>query len=62
MTETSMKKEYKMFLMFLLGIFILVLGITFILVWWEDVMSLCRGIIGFVMAVGGLLVLYSIKK
>jgi len=62
MIDAPLKKEYKTFLMLLLGLFILILGVTFILVWWEDVVSLVRGVFGFALALGGLLVLYSIKK
>ena len=60
--KTPIKKEYKNFLMFLCGLFTLVLGITLVLLWWEDLIQFLRGITGFLLALGGLLILYSIKK
>ena len=62
MTKKPMKQEYKTFLKFLTGVFVLVLGVAFILVWWDDVAVLFRGTLGFAMALGGLLLLYSIRK
>lgn len=48
--------------MFAGGIFMLLVGVTSILVWWADVVSLVRGGFGIVLAVGGLLVMYTVKK
>ena len=44
------------------GVFVLLLGISLVLTWWRDVVVLFRGVIGMILAVAGLLVLYSIKK
>ena len=46
----------------LIGIFILVLGITLILVWRCEVMILLRGAMGICLALGGLLILYGLSK
>lgn len=46
----------------MLGSFILVLGITLILVWWPDVVALFRASIGMALALAGLLVLYSLNR
>ena len=52
----------KTLMRFLVGIFILILGITLILVWWKDVAALFRGVAGMILALGGLLVLYSVSS
>lgn len=44
------------------GIPLLIVGITLILVWWVDVVSIFRGGIGLALALAGLLVLYSANK
>jgi len=49
-------------LLFLTGGAVLVLGITLILVWWPDVVSFFKGLIGMTLSVGGLLLLYMIKE
>lgn len=54
-------KAYGKFLKMLAGFLVLVSGITMMLLWWPDFVRLCRGFIGFAAAIGGLLVLYSIK-
>lgn len=54
--------DYKKFIKFLVGSFILVLGMTLILLWWDDVAVLARGSIGFILAGGGLLTLYVLNK
>ncbi len=48
--------------LYLSGSFVLVLGNTLILVWWQDVAALFRGVAGIGLALAGLLVLYSLKK
>lgn len=49
-------------LLFLCGGVVLLLGITFILAWWQDVVSLFRGGIGIILALTGLMVLYMMKE
>lgn len=55
------KDEYKKFLRLISGFSILVVGVVFILIWWPDVVSFFRGFLGFAVAVGGLLILYSVN-
>lgn len=55
-------KKYKEFLLILLGVFVLILGMTLILVWWDDVVRLFRGFLGITFAIAGLLILYWVKK
>jgi len=38
MSKDNQKKQYKKFIMAVAGFFILILGITLILVWWANVM------------------------
>ena len=45
-----------------LGFTVLVAGITMVLVWWQDVVSLFKGAIGMGVALGGLLLLYMVKE
>ena len=54
----SEQNSYKNFLINLLGAFILVFGMTLVLVWWESVVDLFKGGVGMLLAVAGLLVLY----
>ena len=44
-----------------IGGFAAILGVTLILAWWPDVVSLFRGGVGIVLAVGGLLAIYSLN-
>jgi len=62
MSDEKDKENYPRFLKGLGGIFLLVLGITMVLIWWADVVSLFKGFLGMAMALAGLLVLYSLKK
>ena len=62
MAKDDQKNTYKKFLLFVIGFFILILGITLILLWWEDVLALCRGAVGVVLALAGLFALYAINK
>ena len=62
MTKNDQTNTYKKFIMLLVGFFILILGITLILSWWRDVVILFRGTIGIILALAGLLALYTIKK
>jgi len=54
-------KESKVALL-LIGLGFLIFGITLVLVWWQDVVSLFRGFIGVFIALLGLLVLYMVKE
>ena len=54
-------KESKLAL-FLSGGMFLVLGLTLVLIWWHDVVSLFRGFIGVLIALGGLMILYMVKE
>jgi hypothetical protein len=49
-------------LLFLFGAILLVLGITFVLIWWGDVVRLFKGFIGMFVALGGMLLLYMVKE
>jgi len=62
MAKKNESKIYKKFLLFIIGFFILVLGITLILVWFEQVAILFKGASGFILALGGLLMLYGLNK
>ena len=48
--------------MFFLGFGMLIIGIALILAWWPDVVRLFRGAVGFVLALAGLLTLYTVKE
>ena len=62
MSETAQKNRPKKFLFYLLGIFLLISGVTLILVWWPDVVRLFRGAGGIFLALVGLLILYAQKQ
>ena len=62
MSNDQFTKQYQNFLRGLLGCFILILGITLILKWWGDVVTIFKGLLGIGLALAGLLVLYSLKK
>jgi len=49
-------------LFLLIGSGILVVGITLVLIWWPEVVSLFKGFIGMALALGGLLVLYMVRE
>ena len=48
--------------LFALGSVILVLGIALVLRFWADVVLVFRAVIGMVLALAGLLVLYSLNR
>ena len=52
----------KRFILTVLGIVCLVSGIALILFWWPDVVSLFRGASGMMLALSGLLMLYSLRE
>ena len=56
------KTNYKKFLNFVIGFFLLVLGITLVLACWNEVVIFFKGIIGMILAMAGLLVLYTLNK
>ncbi len=59
----KMSKNFtKQSLFYLLGSFILVLGIALILLWQADVAVLFRGGMGMVLALAGLLILYFLGR
>ena len=60
--EFSMADSYKTFLKALLGVVILIVGVTMILAWWPQVVALFQGFLGLAFAIAGMLVLYSISK
>ena len=62
MAKDDQRSTYKKFVLFLIGFFILILGITLVLAWWKDVVVLFRGSIGIILALGGLLALYTLNK
>ena len=62
MSDEKDKENYPHFLKGLGGVFVLILGITMVLIWWADVVSLFKGFLGMAVALAGMLVLYSLKK
>ncbi|MGE0268561.1 MAG: hypothetical protein AB7S78_08925 [Candidatus Omnitrophota bacterium] len=62
MKKAEDKLQDKTYIKFLAGCFAVLVGVTLILVWFDDLATIVRGSIGFIIAVGGLLVLYSLKK
>lgn len=62
MAKDNQKNTYKKFVMYIVGFFILILGITLILTWWADVVILLKGAIGIILAMAGLLMLYTLNK
>ena len=55
-------KSYKKFILLLAGSFVLVLGITLNLIWWREFVMIGKGIIGFILALAGLLMMYGVNK
>ena len=62
MANDDPKNTYKKFVLFLAGFFVLILGITLILIWWDDVVVLFRGTVGIILALAGLFTLYAVKR
>ncbi len=62
MAKDDQKNTYKKFIMFVVGFFILILGTTLILAWWTDVIIFFKGTLGKILAVAGLLMLYTLNK
>lgn len=62
MTKDVQKSSYKKFILLVIGFFVLILGVTLALVWWNDFMSLLKGAAGITLSMAGLLTLYSLNK
>lgn len=62
MDKGEQNKNYKKFVLFAVGFFILILGITLILVCWKDVVSLFKGASGVILALAGLFMMYAVGK
>lgn len=62
MVSDNRKNSYKKFVLCVGGFFILVLGMTLILVCWKDVVALFKGATGIVLALSGLFMLYAVNK
>lgn len=52
------KNTLKELIGFPLGCILLIIGVTLILVWWQDLVIIFRGVIGFIIALAGLFMLY----
>ena len=61
-TKENNDSLYKKFIKYLAGTFVLILGITLVLVWWDDVVGLFRGVTGMVLALAGMVFLYSLRN
>lgn len=62
MAKNDPKDSYKKFILFVLGFFILILGITLTLAWWGAVIILFKGSVGIVLALAGLFMLYAMNR
>lgn len=58
----KMKARFPKLILYLVGSVMLVLGIALVLRWWADVVVLFRAGIGMVLALAGLLILYSLGR
>ena len=56
------KNTFKKSGLFVLGFIILIAGIILILAWWPDLVIVFKGTIGFILALAGLLMLYTVKE
>ncbi len=55
------KNLSKNIILFFIGAMVLLVGITLVLLWWEDVVRIFRGVVGIVLALVGLFMLYLVK-
>ena len=62
MAQNNESSSYKKFLMYLSACFILLIGITLILVWWDAVVNLFKGFLGLGFALAGLISLYILNN
>ena len=58
----KMKARFPKLILYLAGSAMLVLGIALVLRFWADVVLVFRAAIGMVLALAGLLVLYSLNR
>jgi uncharacterized membrane protein len=58
MSEEKTANTYNKFVFVLVGVLMLLAGLTLVLVWWPDVVSIFKGVFGTVLAIAGLAVLY----
>lgn len=58
----NQKSNYKKFFNFVVGFFILILGIILVLSCWSEVVVLFKGVIGIILSLAGLLILYTLNK
>ncbi|OGW96260.1 MAG: hypothetical protein A2Z81_05595 [Omnitrophica WOR_2 bacterium GWA2_45_18] len=58
----SKPSAYKKIVVGLGGIFILIAGLTLILLFWKDVVIIFKGTIGMILALAGLLMLYALNQ
>ncbi len=56
------KNNLKEMIGFPLGCVLLIIGIILILVWWQDLLVIFRGVAGFIIAISGLFILYLIGQ
>ena len=56
------RSAYKNFIIYLTGFFILIVGVTLTLIWWDDFMGILRGVVGITLAMAGLIMLYVLNK
>ncbi len=56
------KNTFKQSGLFVLGFVVLIVGIALILSWWPDLVVVFKGSIGFILALAGLLMLYTVKE
>ncbi|GEM_PF-1643277 len=65
--ESSLRKKergvpFKFNFIFFIGFFILILGVGLILLWWPEMVNLFKGATGIILALTGLIVLYTVKR
>jgi hypothetical protein len=61
MTEQTPSQSAKALYRSIIGVILLIGGVTCILMWWSAVMICLKALLGLGLAIGGLLVLYSIR-
>lgn len=42
------------------GIVLIIIGVTMVLIWWNDILNFLKAVLALGLAIGGLLVLYSL--
>lgn len=57
-----MKQKINKPLLFVIGLVLLISGVTLILSWWPALIVFLKGIIGIILALSGMGILYTIKK